>query len=132
MQFTSEQIEKAKAAKSVEQLLALAKENGIEMTEEEAAKYYAEWHKEGALADEELSNVNGGSFCYGGSTYSSDLPHYLIVTSGHSCSLYQERAWPYDMAVKGTCWYCTHSELKDDSVITYCKIRKFDDDPLNP
>ena len=60
MNFTNEQLTKAKAAKSAEELLALAKENGIEMTEEEAKKYFAELHKEGELADEELSNVSGG------------------------------------------------------------------------
>ena len=35
MNFTPEQLTKAKAAKSVEELLALAKENGTELTEEE-------------------------------------------------------------------------------------------------
>ena len=60
MQFTKEQITKAKAAKSAEELIALAKENGIALTEEEAAKYYAELNKEGELADDELDNVVGG------------------------------------------------------------------------
>ena len=60
MKFTPEQLTKAKAAKSAEELIALAKENGIELTEEEAKKYYAEWHKEGELADDELDNVSGG------------------------------------------------------------------------
>ena len=60
MIFTPEQIAKAKAAKSAEELLALAKENDIEMTEEEAKKHYAEWHKEGELSDDELDNVAGG------------------------------------------------------------------------
>ena len=60
MKFTVEQTKKAKTAKSAEELFALAKENGIEMTEEEAAKYFAKLHKEGELADEELDNVAGG------------------------------------------------------------------------
>ena len=60
MKFTKEQIEKAKTAKSVEELIALAKENGIEMTEEEAEKYFADLHREGELADDELDNVSGG------------------------------------------------------------------------
>ena len=60
MQFTNEQFVKAKAAKSVEELLALAKENGIALKEEEAAKYYAELNKEGEIADEELDNVASG------------------------------------------------------------------------
>ena len=60
MQFTNEQLVKAKAAKSVEELLALARENGMELTEEEAKKYYAAWHKEGEFSDAELANVAGG------------------------------------------------------------------------
>ena len=60
MNFTPEQLAKAKAAKSAEELLALAKENGVELTEEEAKKYFAEWHKEGELSDNELDNVSGG------------------------------------------------------------------------
>ena len=60
MKFTNEQLTKAKQTKSVEELIALAKENGMELTEEEAAKYFAELYKEGELADEELDNVAGG------------------------------------------------------------------------
>lgn len=30
------------------------------MTEEEAAKIYNEWNKEGELADDELDNISGG------------------------------------------------------------------------
>ncbi|MBQ0101210.1 MAG: bacteriocin [Firmicutes bacterium] len=54
MNFTKEQIEKAKEAKSAEELFALAKENGIEMTAEEAAKHYTK------LSEDELNNVSGG------------------------------------------------------------------------
>ena len=60
MQFTPEQLTKAKSAKNAEELLALAKENGMELTEEEAAKYFADLHKEGELSDDELDNVSGG------------------------------------------------------------------------
>ena len=60
MNFTPEQITKAKAAKSAEELLAIAKENGLELTEEEAKKYFEQLHKEGELSDEELDNVAGG------------------------------------------------------------------------
>ena len=77
MKLTKEQLEKAKAAKSVEELLTLAKENGMELTEEEAAKHFAEWHKEGELADEELDNVSGA-----GCPYELCLAHEITVTLG--------------------------------------------------
>ncbi len=60
MNFTPEQITKAKAAKSVEELLAIAKENGMELSEEEAKKFLAELNKEGEIANDELDNVSGG------------------------------------------------------------------------
>ena len=40
--FNAEMIEKAKAAKSAEELLALAKENNVEMTADEAATCFAQ------------------------------------------------------------------------------------------
>ena len=60
MNFTPEQLTKAKKANSAEELLTLAKENGMEMTDDEAKKYFADLHKEGELADDELENVSGG------------------------------------------------------------------------
>lgn len=59
--ITPEMIQKAKTAKSVEELQALAKENGWELTEEEASAYYEQLHaKTGELEDDELDKVAGG------------------------------------------------------------------------
>lgn len=60
MTFDQALVEKAKEAKSVEELLALAKDTGIELTAEEAEAYYAQLHADGELADDELENVSGG------------------------------------------------------------------------
>lgn len=60
MNISQELLEKAEAAKTAEELFELAKAENIEMTEEEAAKAFAELHKEGELADDELDNVTGG------------------------------------------------------------------------
>ena len=60
MKYSKELIEKAKTAKTAEELLAMAKVENIEMTAEGAAKYFAELHKTGELSDEELDNVAGG------------------------------------------------------------------------
>ena len=73
--FSEELIEKAKQAKSVEELLALAKENGMEMTEEQANAYFSQLHPtSGEIADEELENVAGGG-CRSGDGR-------LVVTTG--------------------------------------------------
>ena len=60
MEFNKEMMEKAKSAKSAEELLAMAKAEGVELTAEDAEKYFAQLHKSGELADEELDNVSGG------------------------------------------------------------------------
>ena len=60
MKFTDEILEKAKTAKSAEELLAMAKAEKVELTEEEAVKAFAELNKTGELSDEELDNVSGG------------------------------------------------------------------------
>ena len=60
--LTPEMIEKAKVAKSAEELLELAKENGVEMTADEAAAYFAQLNpKSGELDDDDLDAVAGGA-----------------------------------------------------------------------
>ena len=59
MNISDELINKAKSAKSIDELKKLAEENGVDLTEELEAKYKA-MHSEGAVSDDELSNVSGG------------------------------------------------------------------------
>ena len=73
-----ELFEKAKEAKSAEELVSLAKENGMELTEEEAAAYFAQLNKSGELSDEELDNVAGGG-CH-------NKDGRLVVTVWYSCN----------------------------------------------
>lgn len=55
-------IQKAKAAKSADELLVMAKENGIEMSADEAIEKYKALHPaSGELDDDELDNVSGGA-----------------------------------------------------------------------
>ncbi|MGN0154810.1 MAG: hypothetical protein ACI4A3_10175 [Lachnospiraceae bacterium] len=66
MNQNQELIKKAKEAKSPEELQSLAKENNMELTEEEATAYFAQLHgKTGELSDDELDNVAGGG-CHTG------------------------------------------------------------------
>ena len=59
--LTPEMIEKAKEAKSAEELLELAKENNVEMTADEAATYFAQLNpKSRELNDDDLDAVAGG------------------------------------------------------------------------
>jgi predicted ribosomally synthesized peptide with nif11-like leader len=73
-----EMIEKAKAVESAEELLAIAKANGVEMTADEAKTYFAQLNpKSGELDDDELDNVAGGCHEWGGNR--------LVVTVGYAC-----------------------------------------------
>ena len=60
MNVSKELLEKAKAAKSAEELLAMAKAESVELTEKQAEKAFAEFNKTGEISDEELDNVAGG------------------------------------------------------------------------
>ena len=72
MELNKELVAKAKEAKNPEELMALAKENGIDMTEERAASLFEQLNsKTNELSDSELDNVSGG--CGGG--YDAGRPH---------------------------------------------------------
>ena len=60
--FTPKLIAKAKATKSAEELLTLAKANNVELTEDEAKTYFEQLNANGAVSDDELDGVAGGSF----------------------------------------------------------------------
>ena len=60
--LTPEMIEKAKSVKSANELLEIAKANGVEMTPDEAATYFAQLNpKNGELNDDDLDSVAGGA-----------------------------------------------------------------------
>ena len=82
MNISKELLEKGTTAKSAEELLEMAKTEKIELTEEEAAKAFAELNKTGELSDEELDNVAGGC---GDSNKSGDTPKYSVGQRGCTC-----------------------------------------------
>ena len=71
MNVSKELLEKAKTAKTTEELLELAKTENIELTENEAEKYFTDLHKSGEMSDDELDNVSGGG-CGGDDNSSPD------------------------------------------------------------
>lgn len=58
--LTPELVAKAKSTKSADELFNLAKENGIEITEEEAKTYFAQLNANDSISDDELDAVAGG------------------------------------------------------------------------
>ena len=117
MELSNELLAKARAAKSPEELLALAKENDIGLTEEEAKAYFDQLHPQvGELSDDELDNVAGGA-CYA-------RIDKTVVSAGHRCphyfckhcggkGLHKRRvgccAKCRGPAICEYCQYCTHA-----------------------
>lgn len=56
----NELLQKAKQAKSADELLTIAKENGISISEEEAEAHFEQLNRSGELSDDELDDVAGG------------------------------------------------------------------------
>ncbi len=115
MELNHELLAKAKAAKSPEELLALARENHVEMTEESAKAYFDQLHPQtGELSDDELDNVAGGG-CYarGGR---------MVVSALHKCNNFYCKycggrglhggccARCDVIAYCGDCQYCTYEK----------------------
>ena len=98
--MNKELVTKAKEAKNTAELIALGKENGIDLTEENAQTLYDYLHpKTGELSDEELDNVAGGG------CYAEDGA--LLTTIGHKCKYYEENT-VQPFGVKGTCCRCKY------------------------
>lgn len=116
MELNDELLAKARAAKSPEELLALAKENNAELTEEEAKTYFDQLHpRTGELSDDELDNVAGGA-CYA-------RIDKTVVSAGQKCQHYfcrycggkglHKRQGGFCAKCRApanceTCQYCTH------------------------
>ena len=83
--MNEEMIQAIKEANSAEELRAAAKENDIELTEEQAKEYFDRFHTSGELSDEELGAVAGGCRAYG----------HLTVTDGYCCE-----KWKKDQRIK--------------------------------
>ena len=77
MEMNKELLAKAKEAKNPDELMSLAKENGVELTEESAAAYFDRLNpKTGELSDSELDNVSGG--CGGGYDAGRPNPRFAV------------------------------------------------------
>ncbi|MGN0813934.1 MAG: hypothetical protein ACI4MH_01725 [Candidatus Coproplasma sp.] len=88
MNLSTELIEKAKGAKSAEELLEMAKADNMELSAEQAEKAFAELHKSGELSDEELDNVAGG--CGGGDEPLYNVGQTVYVKATNAAALILE------------------------------------------
>ena len=72
-EISNEIIEKALACKTPEELMALAKAEGYELTRDEAEAYLAE-RADVELTDAELKKVAGGGMCWSNSSCIAEEP----------------------------------------------------------
>lgn len=90
-------IELARRANSVEELIALAREDKVKLSDEDAQIYFERWHEGGELPDDDLEAVGGGAeersaggavceFCGG-----SDL--LIDVSGGYYCLGCNRHCW---------------------------------------
>ncbi len=116
MEMNKELISKAKTAKTPEELLCLAKENGEEMTEEGAKAYFELLHpKTGEIADDELENVSGGN-CYNSGR--------LVVTTQFYCWDWQCKSG-CEKDIVETSAFPHHAVCKNCGNIYWCKFCKY-------
>ena len=109
-----ELLQKANMAGTPEELQALAKENGIDLTPEQARDCFDRLNQVGELADGELENVSGGG-CSPGNPKRPPRPgnyvceYFSAKRSGEAGCATCKYA---DSAGKGK-YYCTHSSNFD-------------------
>ena len=121
MVLTPEQEKRINDCQTPEELVEVAKELDYEMTLEEAQLWFKEADAEGEMSEAELENVEGGSQCKSGKTYSSDPPHKLIVTQFNSCPSCKCMG---GASIYANCYYVTKS-----GIVYYCDVRTLEHDP---
>ena len=105
--LTPEQIAKVRTAKSVEELIKIAEEEGKKLDEKDAALLFTKLNQPGKeLTDDELETVAGGACGKKESPYPwRDFEWY--------CEHQQDALW--EPMWQGTCCICVYSGEDDDS-----------------
>ncbi len=119
MNLNGELLEKAKKAKNPEELLSMAKENSVELTNDEAKTYFARLNpKEGELNDDDLDDVSGGC----NTTYLYGTP---VVTAFNTCEYYTAEGSNHLITPNGgSCTGCAWSEYDGFFLRCHCPERR--------
>ena len=122
-----EMILKAREAKSAEELIIMAKENGLNYTEDEIKEYFNQLHQTTELDDEELTSVSGGG-CY---TRDDDLLVGIFNECDHFVCMYCNRPFDGDHShyckhfgkdIECECINCKHSDGDVDGIVSVRSI----------
>ena len=114
--LTPELFEKAKAAKSPEELLTFAKKTNIELSAEEANAFFAKLNpQDGELADDELGQVAGGRKC--GTIYKDGCP---VVSPLNSCEYFTDKETMKESPNDGYCCKCHYVTGDSSGLLMLC------------
>ena len=122
MNLTAEMIEKARAAKTAEELFEMAKANGVEITADEAKTYFAQLNPtDGELDDSELEAVAGGTGCIKQFFGKKDFVQVKMLNKEcPNCDgPWAEIVTGYNVANRLRCSMCRYELGTDDGSIKY-------------
>ena len=119
--LTPELVEKAKAAKSAEELLALAKENNVELTEAEAKTYFEQLNANGAVSDDELDVVAGGCDLFSDKARKIISGAKIRFISGFKCPECQYPHFKYINESQVECLHC-HTLVNEHAGSDYVEL----------
>lgn len=118
--ITRENTEKENRTMSAEELTALAKENGIELSADETEACLERLNEPGELSDEELDGVSGGVFGMGAgyvpipNDEKCKCDNLVCVLCNKSChpSYYINHTCLHNNLVPNVCHYCKYRMTK--------------------
>ena len=119
MNFSNDMIEKAKTAASVEELLKMAKENGVEMTAAEAQEYFNFLNANDPLSEDDLAQVAGGGK---GESDPDPKPEYYI---GQKVYMYDTKGNYHEGEITG-------SSYSKKQQVFYYSTKWYDGITVNP
>lgn len=124
MNFTEELIRKMRGSNSPEEIVALAKENGVDIPEAQAEEYFKMLSPvNGEIADEELDNVSGGC-----ETVTVDGTRYVLVEEYTVCftgNYTQSSNYSgYDGKCKNCSYFSTTTGHHYNEIVYYCGYYK--------
>lgn len=123
MEITLEQLVKIKEAKTSEELLALARTEGVSLTEAEANEYFTRLNPPvGELTDQELEDVSGGG-C-GGEDAQSPKMRVIGKKLGCRCPQCGYDCWTPNLAkwMMSSTWDCCVCKAQGKSPVPTVEI----------
>ena len=125
MEFSKEQMNKAKLAKSADELLELANKDGIVMTKDQAEKYFKQLNTT-ELSDDDLDSVAGGKETYYGDYYQGQKVKLIVEVMGGRVAVIgtinsgweDNGKWCYSITYE--LWGCSHhTNMYEDQIEAY-------------